>query len=460
MTASIADSAATPDHDARSRSGPTSRRSNAPRGLDAVVRARSLGVGRPLRQQCLAAGMPASVHQGRLGQRHPSVAGRCRATRHIADGDVVEIATAARTLRGPARIREGQADGVIAVTLGTAAPEPARIGNGIGFDAYELRRSKSRRGASTMSSLITTGRARRPFRRCSINSASKARRRTSIRCMTLGRTRARASGRPNHDVRASAHRCYPEFTYDSYAWAMVIDTSVCIGCNACVVACQAENNVPVVGPEEVSVGARHALAAHRPLRAGPEQAARLPAGALHALREGAVRAGLPGGGFRARRRRASTCRSTTAASARASARRIAPTRCAASTGSAMPTARNTPTSATTRDKAAQQSRRHRARARRHGEVHLLRPAHQPRAARSRKGQTAQSPTAKSSPPARPPARPARSLSATATTSFAGQRHSAPSRTTTPCSAISAPARAPPISRVCAIPTPSSKERQS
>ncbi|HBC79124.1 MAG TPA: molybdopterin oxidoreductase, partial [Bacteroidales bacterium] len=60
------------------------------------------------------------------------------------------------------------------------------------------------------------------------------------------------SGNELHKQYEAEHRTlYPEVKYDGFHWGLAIDLNLCVGCNSCVIACQAENNIPVVGKEEV-----------------------------------------------------------------------------------------------------------------------------------------------------------------------------------------------------------------
>jgi molybdopterin-containing oxidoreductase family iron-sulfur binding subunit len=167
----------------------------------------------------------------------------------IADGDVVQLEHDGKMLRGPARIRAGQAEGVVSVTLGHGRTRAGVIGNGIGLDAYALRSADSPWKIDNIA-LTKTGEHRRvPTMQHTFKLEGEAKELYPI--LTLAEL---ADGKPppGHDDQEPT--LYPKFAYDSYAWAMVIDTSLCIGCNACVIACQAENNVPVVGPDESAFG--------------------------------------------------------------------------------------------------------------------------------------------------------------------------------------------------------------
>jgi molybdopterin-containing oxidoreductase family iron-sulfur binding subunit len=169
--------------------------------------------------------------------------------RGIADGDVLELRQGNTSVRGPARIREGQAAGVVAVALGHGRTRAGAIGNGVGFDAYALRTIDEPWQIDGVT-LAKTG-ARQSVPTTQHQFALEGEAKDLYPILTLA---ALAKGEQPAGHRSPDASLYPKVDYDSAAWAMVIDTSLCIGCNACVVACQAENNVPVVGPEEIARG--------------------------------------------------------------------------------------------------------------------------------------------------------------------------------------------------------------
>jgi Fe-S-cluster-containing dehydrogenase component len=168
----------------------------------------------------------------------------------LVDGDMVHLQVGGVGIDAPVLVRAGQAENVVAATLGYGRLSAGAIGNRIGFDVFGFRTLDNlwlRSGATLAKTGATQNLllAQKHFQL--EGEAKELQPRISLAEL--------AAGKPL-DERPRQHlpTLYPPYDYETYAWAMVIDNAACIGCNACVVACQAENNVPVVGPDQIAVG--------------------------------------------------------------------------------------------------------------------------------------------------------------------------------------------------------------
>jgi Fe-S-cluster-containing dehydrogenase component len=168
-----------------------------------------------------------------LGTRSAAAAG-------LATGDRVRIQGPGGYVVAPVWVMALHAEGVVTLPLGYGRRAAGRVGNGLGFDAYRLRPAA---GAALVHLEKLPG--ERHVFALTQHSQDPAGR-SPVRSIAPGERAA-----PQRPPRPSL---YPEEPADERAWAMVIDLDACIGCNACTIACQAENNIPVVGPEEVARG--------------------------------------------------------------------------------------------------------------------------------------------------------------------------------------------------------------
>ncbi|MDQ1349257.1 MAG: hypothetical protein QG573_2635 [Acidobacteriota bacterium] len=181
----------------------------------------------------------------------------------VAGNEIVELAAPdGRKLTGPVWLLPGQADGVATVHLGYGRTRAGKVANGIGFSAYAAQTSAGRYGLPSVT-LATTGASAALATTQGHHSidwmreeSEQATERAIVRQATLSEFEqdphfAHSGAHEGIDVNASFN---PGFEYKGYSWGMVIDLNACNGCNACVVACQSENNIPVVGKEQVARG--------------------------------------------------------------------------------------------------------------------------------------------------------------------------------------------------------------
>jgi molybdopterin-containing oxidoreductase family iron-sulfur binding subunit len=165
--------------------------------------------------------------------------------------DLVDVSLDGRTVRGPVWVLPGQADDTVTVHLGYGRTRAGRVGNNAGFDAYRLRTSSAMWAASG----VTLAKAGRKLPLASTQLHHGMEGRALIRAGSVEEYRKDPGFVKAMELDpAKTLTMYQPHENTGYAWGMAVDLSACTGCNACVVACTSENNVPVVGKEQVAKG--------------------------------------------------------------------------------------------------------------------------------------------------------------------------------------------------------------
>ena len=165
--------------------------------------------------------------------------------------DIVEISDGKTTIEAAAIVAPGHADDSLSIALGYGRKEVSALMDGVGFDAYPLRRSNCMRSVGGVTCKVTD----RDYPLAQTQEHRSMEGRDLVREGTIERYSkdnafAQSMGMDGHIPPNISLYTHPELT-SKEQWGMTVDLNTCTGCNACVVACQAENNVPVVGKDQV-----------------------------------------------------------------------------------------------------------------------------------------------------------------------------------------------------------------
>ena len=171
--------------------------------------------------------------------------------------DLVELELNGKKVTAPVWIQVGHPDNSVTVFLGYGRRRAGRVGTGAGFDMYPLRTS----AAPWFTSGVAIRKAGGTYKLAStqgyqtMDTATGAR--PLVRTASIEEYRKEPEfareEEPPKDL--TLYKPYP-YAAEAYAWGMTVDMNACVGCNNCIVACQSENNIAVVGKEQTVLG-RH-----------------------------------------------------------------------------------------------------------------------------------------------------------------------------------------------------------
>ncbi len=181
----------------------------------------------------------------------------------LEDGDVVELGTGGETVRVPIVVQPGTAPGVVALAVGHGRTSAGHMAKGHGADAWPLalRTAYGLRRAGLRVALTATG-MKQPLALTQTHASQEGR--ELVRHVSLAEALAppvagsepggpKAASVPGaaHPKERGGNGLWPGHVYAGHRWALSVDLNKCTGCAACIVSCNAENNIPVVGELEV-----------------------------------------------------------------------------------------------------------------------------------------------------------------------------------------------------------------
>jgi MoCo/4Fe-4S cofactor protein with predicted Tat translocation signal len=178
-------------------------------------------------------------------------------------GDMLSVTVEGRSLEIAVFVMPGTAADTIAIALGYGRSAAGHVGNGVGFNAYALR-TTSTLGFAAGATVTGTGNSYQLVTTQNHHAVKGEMLQEMYHERVGDLVREAELDAYRHDPKFANHSSHGNvelqlfedpINYDEgHKWGMAIDLTSCIGCNSCIVACQAENNIPIVGKEQVRRG--------------------------------------------------------------------------------------------------------------------------------------------------------------------------------------------------------------